>query len=651
MQHAGGKARGAQDGSTAAGTPGSLLLIDVDPHLVCMVRELYPRARVVLLQPEDDLDALLHDSLDLVVVDLASPRLPQVQLFGEELRLLGVGRSSDHGLIGRGVDAVVVRPHDRAVLRETIARLIDPPRRPAARLRFWQRHPAGLLPFLELSALALAIPEIAGGGSLNAVAVTLAAVVAVAPRSRPAGYLSATALAAFLLVTAANPTTSFVPYALVVAARAGVEAGARIAPLCGVVLALAALPAAMATAATDSGHTVWLSTAVFPLTAFAVGQAVRLRTVTGLRSHDAREVHRTLMHLQGLVQWLPDDLSLPQAAHRVARDAARAVGVGSAIVLTGRAVLRPLACHGCVLPVDFQLAPDDPAREPLRSRWTTTRALTDRLGLPPGFAWRAVPLVHRGETLGLLLLGKRPDDEPPSPRVVHRAVRAAALDLANATLLRRLQQLGTDAERARLVRELKDGLAQSLSHVRFELASLERDIGSSDAALAGRVHHLRQVSRSTMLDLAAAVADLRATSSGSGLTAAIHEFAREMMGGTGPIIEVRGEAGPRLDPLVEQELFEITAHTVAAAIRRAGVSYITILLERTEVELTISVEDDGRWVSPGPAVPGARRRPDVRRERAERVGARLALTMPDERHHRVSVTFPCTPRDSRQAGL
>ena len=155
-----------------------------------------------------------------------------------------------------------------------------------------------------------------------------------------------------------------------------------------------------------------------------------------------------------------------------------------------------------------------------------------------------------------------------------------------------------EEERARLARELHDGVTQMLVSVKFFIESafnhltagnervaaaaplLERGVGRLNETL-GEVRRISHALRPAILD------DL-------GLLAALDHLGREFSDRTGLAVSVvhRGSGGD-WSPAVATTLFRITQEALCNVERHAGAASVRIVTEQNAHELSLSLIDDG----------------------------------------------------------
>jgi signal transduction histidine kinase len=257
-----------------------------------------------------------------------------------------------------------------------------------------------------------------------------------------------------------------------------------------------------------------------------------------------------------------------------------------------------------------------------------------------------VPLVHRGATVGALVVSPRANERLDGRSLVSLQelgpVVAASVALAAATEDLRASRArlaeARDEERRVLRRELHDGLGPALAGVGLGLQAgrnlLERDpAAAADLldALAGeldlRVEEVRDLARGL----------LPPTLEEHGLAPALVELAeRRRVGGLA--VELELGALPALAPEVGTAVYAIVAEAVRNVDRHAGATTCRIAVDHVE-GLRVVVSDDGVGIGPG-AIPGVGTR--SMRERAEGIGGTVSVRAAAPRGTEVEVRLPAT---------
>jgi signal transduction histidine kinase len=245
-----------------------------------------------------------------------------------------------------------------------------------------------------------------------------------------------------------------------------------------------------------------------------------------------------------------------------------------------------------------------------------------------------VPIDHAGAVIGRIAMepGRRPVVSARDRRLLGDLVRLAAAAIRNAELGRELQAirerlvLAREEERARLRRELHDGLGPLLGGVKLRLETArnlagrdpDRSLALVDAAIADQSEVLDEIRR--------IVHDLRPPALDDlGLVRALAQQAERLTGG-GLVVEVSGDVPAALPPAVEVAAYRIASEALANVRRHSGASHASVRLEHDERMLRLEVRDDGTGI-PADAVGGVGLR--SLRERAQELGGTLQVSDAD----------------------
>ena len=232
------------------------------------------------------------------------------------------------------------------------------------------------------------------------------------------------------------------------------------------------------------------------------------------------------------------------------------------------------------------------------------------------------------------------------------------LERANATLRQRVAQAveelrllsaahlnAQDDERARIARELHDGLGQNLSALglRLERAQAEHGVWALSEA--------RQLVEDTLRELRLIIDDLRPLAlEGGSLAEVLRDMAErfELETGVATFFKHRGssdcpeELAASLLRVFQEALHNVRRHAQATEVG------VTLRLEDQRVELIVT--DDGQGFDPSVAQAGAGHGLRNMRARARLLGGRCELTSAPGQGTTVCLSFERGPRDEREAG-
>jgi signal transduction histidine kinase len=290
-------------------------------------------------------------------------------------------------------------------------------------------------------------------------------------------------------------------------------------------------------------------------------------------------------------------------------------------------------------------------------------ALAAAAGTPTAGTLR-LPLNHRGERTGWLLLAPRSPDERFSAvdrRLLDDLARQAGVAAhavrLNADLQRSREQLviAREEERRRLRRDLHDGLGSRLAALNLHAGAVRRLLTSDPAAADAQVGELRTELRAAIADIRRLVYDLRPPALDElGLLDAIRERAAQCHtgeagagsgdGGSGLTVTVEAaEPFPALPAAVEVATYRIVVEALTNAVRHARATTCTVRLALSDHTVVIEVDDDGIGL-PADHTPGVGL--VSMRERAAELGGSCVVSARSDGGTRVAAHLPVagTPR-------
>jgi signal transduction histidine kinase len=216
-----------------------------------------------------------------------------------------------------------------------------------------------------------------------------------------------------------------------------------------------------------------------------------------------------------------------------------------------------------------------------------------------------LPLVHQGETLGTLLLGRRTRGEGLSSadrRLVDDLVRQAAAALAavrlNSELQRSRERLvnAREEERRRIRRDLHDGLGPTLAALGLKLETARNRL-SDDPRADALLGELAERTQAAVGDIRRLVYALRPPALDElGLLGALRHLADGLEGQQLNGLKVSVDATvplPALPAAVEVAVYRIAQEALTNVARHAHASSARVALSTSDAGLCISVEDDG----------------------------------------------------------
>jgi PAS domain S-box-containing protein len=152
-----------------------------------------------------------------------------------------------------------------------------------------------------------------------------------------------------------------------------------------------------------------------------------------------------------------------------------------------------------------------------------------------------------------------------------------------------------EQERLRLSRELHDQTAQRLVALAVELKNLETDLTAGDTR-AGKVRSLRRAVDDLQQQVRQIAWDLRAGElMEGGFERALREYVEEWSERAGVTVdcECQGLNDQQSPPLLEATLYRVAQEALANVQKHARARRVSVLLERVDALLRLTVEDDG----------------------------------------------------------
>jgi signal transduction histidine kinase len=233
------------------------------------------------------------------------------------------------------------------------------------------------------------------------------------------------------------------------------------------------------------------------------------------------------------------------------------------------------------------------------------RLAPQEFGVPDPHTALLVPMVHRGEALGVLAAFDRSDEASFSEddeQLLQTFATSAATAVALAQGVRsdrlRSSLAAADAERSRWARELHDETLQGLGGLRVLLSSAlrrkdpehtERSLHEAVGQLEREIENLRSV-----------ITELRpAALDELGLQPAIEALLVRHREHSGFAIDSRLElahlqpGAARLDAELETTVYRLLQEALTNIAKHAQARHVRVAIEQTSEELQIEVQDDG----------------------------------------------------------
>ncbi|HWY90096.1 MAG TPA: GAF domain-containing sensor histidine kinase [Solirubrobacteraceae bacterium] len=242
---------------------------------------------------------------------------------------------------------------------------------------------------------------------------------------------------------------------------------------------------------------------------------------------------------------------------------------------------------------------------------TRLRTASSEFGVPDAHTALLVPMVYRGEALGVLAAFDRgaegnvfgEDDEQMLRTFAASAATAVAMAQSVQTDRLRASLAAADAERRHWARELHDETLQGLGGLRVLLSSVLRrnDPARAQEAMREAVEHIEQ----EIGNLRAIITELRpAALDELGLRTAIEALLDRHRQQSG--FEIDGELalpGPssgngRLDGDLETAVYRLVQEALTNVAKHARADRVRVAIRGSDDELFIEVHDDGAGFDP-----------------------------------------------------
>jgi len=618
-----------------------VLLIDPDPYLAFLIRLHVPEATVVEATSTDEASRTEDAALIVAPLDRAASLLEAVPFGGRLPTILAVVDRSRAGrsIVPSAVGGVIARPFVPGEVATAVREALGLPVHGGSGLsRPLLNRVRTLLGPARLAGIAAgAVMEVAGGSVGSGRAAILAiAFVYVAMRwlfRRDSMVLDSSdvAIALALVVSTDGISSPYAPYALVVCLAVGFMRGPRWGAGAGAAIVAGTFGILFEDLQSVSATSLAAWAALFPLLGVLGGFMARVwrdPSVEGLNL--LVEANRVLSSLYRIARTLPGGLEIGGVADATMQEIADVLGArGGAMLLAEAGSYVVAGSFGLEDPGTVVV--DDSAGGLVTGQVTavstadlhpiTARALGDEP------TWLSAPMRSDTGTIGLLIAAV--PDAGRAAAVLQRLADESSLAVENARLFSRVREISIDEERRRLARELHDGVAQSLTHLRLELDFLARQ-QEKDSEEREEVERLVRVVERTAGDVRSMILGLRSSVADEGIVGALGSYLGDLRRLGGPRIEFITHGDYRTSPDVEGEVFRVAQEAVSNALRHATPTAITVRLTLGSAQVRLLVEDDGVGIAAG----GERASTSeilggvgmqAMRERADKIGARFRV--------------------------
>jgi signal transduction histidine kinase len=179
-------------------------------------------------------------------------------------------------------------------------------------------------------------------------------------------------------------------------------------------------------------------------------------------------------------------------------------------------------------------------------------------------------------------------------------------------------------ERARIARELHDSISQDLFSLRLLAGGLRRAL-PAESPLYTQVEAMERTATGTMHEMQALLLELRpVVLQDTGLIPALNELCQAYSDRLGITIIAELEA-VELDPAVEHAVLRIVQEALANAVKHARPNRIVLRIRRDDLQVAVSVTDDGAGFDPARAGERHGMGLELMRERVAELGGSFQL--------------------------
>lgn len=265
---------------------------------------------------------------------------------------------------------------------------------------------------------------------------------------------------------------------------------------------------------------------------------------------------------------------------------------------------------------------------------------------PPMTSFLGVPIISKGQLLGTLYLTDKIGADEftlEDEKLIVMLAAHAAIAIENARLYQQTQRLAVLEERERIGMDLHDGIIQSIYAVGLMLEYgnllLDEDLIQAKQHMSQAIGSLNDVIK----DIRNYILDLRPQRfQGKDLATGLCDLARTFHANTlvqvDMHVESDGDLG--LTPVQASSLFLIAQETLANVAKHARASSVIVKLYRDNVNLCMSIADNGRGYDPSNVTRYDGHGLNNIESRARALGGKLSVSSAPGQGTRVVVTIP-----------
>lgn len=260
-----------------------------------------------------------------------------------------------------------------------------------------------------------------------------------------------------------------------------------------------------------------------------------------------------------------------------------------------------------------------------------------------GLSLLIAPLRAEERALGSLVLWDTKHDVFTSRRtqLVATVAGQAALLIENHQLYLHGEHRAVLAERARLAREIHDGLAQTLGYLKLRISQINtRFKQGQDQQAMSSLDEVQQMLSEAYIDTREAIDGLSLTAQTSNLQAWIHEIVNEFEVLSGIPVTVGPVPDVSLTPEVHVQLQRIVQETFSNIRKHADATRAWLNWQQDDCSLTLQIRDNGCGFDLDDILLTGRHGLRIMRERAELLDADFQLAGQEDGGTQVTIRLP-----------
>jgi signal transduction histidine kinase len=343
----------------------------------------------------------------------------------------------------------------------------------------------------------------------------------------------------------------------------------------------------------------------------------RLYQVSELRRQELEKALRGLEATRDIAVAVGGEISLGRVLELIVKRGRALVGARSLVIMLRDAdelVVQASAGHaedmqGVRLPVAGSTSGQVLQRgrpERITDVAARLRIAPRELGVPDAQTALLVPMVYRGDAVGILAAFDHGADQDVFSEDDEQTLRTFAVSAATAVALAQSVQAerlrsslaAADAERRRWARELHDETLQSLGGLRLLLASVlaRENLNQARGALEEAAEHIER----EIENLRTIITELRpAALDDLGLRAAIEALLDRHREQSGATIDCEFDLPARsadqdMDEEMQTTVYRLLQEALTNITKHARANTVRVVLRQNDGELSIEVQDDGQ---------------------------------------------------------